>query len=158
MLSHALIKRIDNAISELASIRAEILLQSEDNDITGVEMPSGNKVPEMNTKSFLDVRMSEQFKSLNALLGGKIRHQADWDKWSSMVVSYGWKNVTTAASKIEPVKRWPDQVEQVIWDAKKAKQSQYDIPSYANKTKQLSEAEREANKIAISNIIKSVRR
>jgi len=122
----AVLSRIDFVIKDLTSLKLE-LQNADQMDIMGDGVkPVTHHQVIVSNKDIVYARTLEEFKSLNALLGGKIRNQDTWDTWTAIIIEWGWNNVIKATERIEPMKRWPNVIQQALWDAKKAKTSRYD--------------------------------
>ena len=100
-----------------------------------VEHPSFEPLPAIPANQAVDVtkpgayayvRLTEEYKQLTAIIGnGKIRGEGDWAPWARLVKQYKWVNVIKGADRTEPSKRWPGEVEQVILNKIRSKQSAY---------------------------------
>ena len=100
-----------------------------------VEHPSFEPLPAIPANQAVDVtkpgayayvRLTEEYKQLTAIIGnGKIRGEGDWAPWARLVQQYKWVNVIKGADRTEPSKRWPGEVEQVILNKIRSKQSVY---------------------------------
>ena len=100
-----------------------------------VEHPSFEPLPAIPANQAVDVtkpgayayvRLTEEYKQLTAIIGnGKIRGEGDWAPWARLVQQYKWVNVIKGADRTEPSKRWPGEVEQVILNKIRSKQSAY---------------------------------
>ena len=129
-LDPAAIQALAGRLRTLAS-DLEILLRPE----PVVEHPSFEPLPAIPANQAVDVtkpgayayvRLTEEYKQLTAIIGnGKIRGEGDWAPWARLVKEWGWKNVIEAAKRTEPSKRWSTDVEQVMVDRKRSKQSAY---------------------------------
>lgn len=115
--------RLEAMRDELTSLIAECR-KDDEMDIMGDGVPQNTQTL-LSIKDYLTVRTMDEFKAINAKLGGKIRKQDDWDTWYDMVKDWGWKNVLNAIDRTEPANRWPMNVLQVIHNAKRAKSNVY---------------------------------
>ena len=89
-------------------------------------IPANQAVDVTKPGAYAYVRLTEEYKQLTAIIGnGKIRGEGDWAPWARLVKEWGWKNVIEAAKRTEPSKRWSTDVEQVMVDRKRSKQSAY---------------------------------
>jgi hypothetical protein len=129
-LDPAAIQALAGRLRTLAS-DLEILLHEE----PVVEHPSFEPLPAIPANQAVDVtkpgayayvRLTEEYKQLTAIIGnGKIRGEGDWAPWARLVQQYKWVNVIKGADRTEPSKRWPGEVEQVILNKIRSKQSVY---------------------------------
>lgn len=53
------------------------------------------------------------FPKLKAVVGTKLS-PSNWEMWHRLVMAHGWRCLIKAAENIDPIKRWPDAVEQLI--------------------------------------------
>ena len=125
------------ALKLLASKMRSVLQEFEDllHEEPVVEHPSFEPLPAIPADQAVDVtkpgayayvRLTEEYKQLTAIIGnGKIRGEGDWAPWARLVQQYKWVNVIKGADRTEPSKRWPGEVEQVILNKIRSKQSVY---------------------------------
>ena len=89
-------------------------------------IPANQAVDVTKPGAYAYVRLTEEYKQLTAIIGnGKIRGEGDWAPWARLVQQYKWVNVIKGADRTEPSKRWPGEVEQVILNKIRSKQSVY---------------------------------
>ena len=89
-------------------------------------LPARTDVDVTRPGAYAYVRLTEEYKQLTAIIGnGKIRGEGDWAPWARLVQQYKWVNVIKGADRTEPSKRWPGEVEQVILNKIRSKQSAY---------------------------------
>lgn len=51
------------------------------------------------------------------LIGARMtKANGNLDEWQTLIDKYGWKGVSDAAGQVGPADRWPNRVEQRLWD------------------------------------------
>lgn len=53
------------------------------------------------------------FPKLKSIVGNKLA-TSNWEMWHRLILKHGWRCILKAAENIDPLKRWPDSVEQLI--------------------------------------------
>ena len=89
-------------------------------------LPANPAVSVTNPGAWQYVKLTEEYRRLVSIIGnGKIRCETDWLPWGRLVEKWGWTNLTKGAAATDPVKRWPNEVEQTIVNKKRSKESLY---------------------------------
>ena len=89
-------------------------------------LPANPAVSVTNPGAWQYVKLTEEYRKLLAIIGnGKIRCETDWLPWGRLVEKWKWVNVIKGAEATDPVKRWPNEVEQTIINKKRSKESMY---------------------------------
>ena len=89
-------------------------------------LPANPAVSVTNPGAWQYVKLTEEYRRLVSIIGnGKIRCETDWLPWGRLVEKWGWTNLTKGAAATDPVKRWPNHVEQTIVNRKRSKESIY---------------------------------
>lgn len=89
-------------------------------------LPANPAVSVTNPGAWQYVKLTDEYRSLLAIIGnGKIKSEAHWLPWGRLVEKWGWKNLTKGAEATDPIKRWPNDIEQTILAKKRSKESMY---------------------------------
>ena len=128
-LDPAAIQALAGRLRTLAS-DLEILLRPEPvvehPSFDAPALPANLAVSVTNPGVWQYVKLTEEYRKLLAIIGnGKIKSETDWLPWGRLVEKWKWVNVIKGAEATDPVKRWPNEVEQTIVNKKRSKESLY---------------------------------